>query len=180
MAYLTAAVILVGVLCLLNLVLTLGVIRRLREHSEQLSAAGGAGPKPILSAGEPIGEFEATTADGAVVSRSTLLDGESHLVGFFSVNCQFCKEQLPRFVEYARGVAGGRQRVLAVVVDDGDTSELVSALDPVARLVLEPHDGPLATAFGVTGSPAFCRVAEDGTVADSGYDLRALMASAPA
>jgi len=37
MAILSAAIVVVGLLCLADLLLTFGVIRRLREHTEQLT-----------------------------------------------------------------------------------------------------------------------------------------------
>ena len=40
MPILIAAVVVVGCLCLLDLLLTFGVIRRLREHTSMLTAAG--------------------------------------------------------------------------------------------------------------------------------------------
>ena len=49
MPILIAAVVVVGGLCLLDLLLTFGVIRRLREHTSMLTGAGGglrAGCRP--------------------------------------------------------------------------------------------------------------------------------------
>jgi len=57
MPYLVAAVVLVGLLCLLDLVLTFGVIRRLRSTAE-------ATPRPLTGPGERAGEF-ATVYRGA-------------------------------------------------------------------------------------------------------------------
>ncbi|MFI6599468.1 hypothetical protein ACIBHX_24715, partial [Nonomuraea sp. NPDC050536] len=78
MAYLIAVVVLVGVLCLLDLVLTLGVVRRLREHTKlvdalyEMVATMGAPAGPAV--GEVVGEFDVTTVDGSRVSRELLAD----------------------------------------------------------------------------------------------------------
>lgn len=175
---LSAAMVVVGALCLLNLVLALGIIRRLRELSALLAAPPDHGePLPILGPGEVVGPFDATTSDGEPLSRDAL--AEPTLVAFFSPDCFACQEQLPGFLDYA-GRAVERRQALAVVVAPEPAAELVATLTPVARVVSEPPDGPVARAFGVQGTPAYCRVESGGVVADSGFDLRALMASDPA
>src|SRR5579863_5118363 len=67
MLVLTAAVIIVGILCLLDMLLTFGVIRRLREHSELLRTRQFGDETPVisLSAGQVPAEFAVTADDGA-------------------------------------------------------------------------------------------------------------------
>ncbi|MFG6201919.1 hypothetical protein [Nonomuraea sp. JJY05] len=77
MPYLIVAVVLVGVLCLLNLLLTVGVIRRLRKQ-----AASAASLPPMeegLAIGEKIPEFAATTTGGEPISDE-LIEGPA-LIG---------------------------------------------------------------------------------------------------
>ncbi|MGY0233972.1 TlpA family protein disulfide reductase [Longispora urticae] len=176
MAFLAAAVILVGVLAALNLFLTFGVIRRLREHTRTLEELAGGGHGDImLAAGGAIGAFTATTTTGTTVS-DTALSGPT-LVGFFSPTCEPCKERLPQFVEYTRSFDG---RVLAVAVGpDAEVTDLVASLRQVADVVVETDDGPVNKAFGVSGYPALCLV-EDGVVVASGYQIDALPVPVPA
>lgn len=159
---LIAVVVLVGVVCLLDLVLTIGVIRRLREHTLLLSSPRGFGNMPALAeVGQEIAEFETTTADGQSIDRSQL-SGET-LVGFFTPRCQPCKEKLPDFVEFARSMPGGRERSFAAVVGDGDeAAEMVAALRPVAQVSVEGQGGPMTTAFQVKAFPTVVKVAPDG------------------
>lgn len=171
MPYLVAALMIVGVIASLDLVLTLGVIRRLREHTEQLTKLlEGHGDEVILAAGASVGEFVSTTVDGEPVSRD-LLAGRT-LVSFFSPHCTPCKERMPTFIEYAMAMPGGRQQVLAVVTGrPEETIETVAALTPVARVVVEEDRGPMGVAFGVHGFPAICLLDEHGTVLVSGSTL---------
>jgi thiol-disulfide isomerase/thioredoxin len=169
MPYLAAAVGLLTLLTLFNLVLMLGVIRRLRDHSERLGSLGTGGipvpPAPIIPAGETVGAFATVTTDGDAVS-SELFDGET-LVGFFSPSCQPCKAQLPKFVAYAESFHGGRDKVLAVVITgapDEDADPYVTALSGAARVVVESHGGPLSEAFDITGFPSVALVDSAGTV----------------
>jgi protein-disulfide isomerase len=156
--FLTAAVVLVGVLCAVDLILTVGVIKRLREHTARLSAMRGI---PSVQAGERIGEFAALTVDGEQVTADHLADDT--LVGFFSPTCEPCKEKLPKFVEYARTVPGRRDRVLATVVGDGEQAEeFVAQLRPVARVVVEDSGGAVSAAFKARAYPLVLRVGPDG------------------
>ncbi|MEU1375407.1 TlpA disulfide reductase family protein [Streptomyces triculaminicus] len=164
MPVLIAAVVLVGLLCTLDLVLTLGVIKRLREHTAMLTkvADGGApGRPPVIKVGEQVGEFSAVSADGEALTR-TSLSGDT-LVAFFSPNCGPCHEMLPKFVEYARNVPGGREQVLAVVVGTADRARgQVAELGPVARVVVqEGSDTTVTDAFQVFGFPTLLQVTAD-------------------
>jgi thiol-disulfide isomerase/thioredoxin len=171
MPYLLAAIVPVAVLVVLDLVLTLGVVRRLRAHGELLSrlTTGGLARQLILGVGRSPATADVTTVDGGPLSTADLADT---LVGFFSPTCIPCAERAPQFVEYARGVPGGRARVLAVVVGDPDrVTALTELFAPVARVVVEPPEGPLSTAFEVVGFPALCLLDGAGTVVASGTDL---------
>lgn len=151
MPYLVAAVVLVGALCAVNLLLTLAVIRRLREHSARLDADRPARP-PLVTAGTALPEFASAASDGTELSRE-FFTGPT-LVGMFSTTCSACHERLPEFTAKARSLGPGR--ALAVVVDDQrDAGAFTAALTPVATLAVEPPDGPLAKAFQVTFFPAF-------------------------
>src|SRR5258708_33673625 len=116
MAVLGSAVALVGVLCLLDLVLTFGVIRRLREHTRLLAQAGPGRPPELLDPGASIGEFEAATIEGETLSLAALK--LETVVGFFSPTCKPCRELLPGFVDRAAGLR--REQVLAVILGNGD------------------------------------------------------------
>ncbi|GLW11747.1 hypothetical protein Misp01_68750 [Microtetraspora sp. NBRC 13810] len=158
MPYLVAAVVFVGLLGAVNLLLTLAVIRRLREQPARLSSDHPARP-PLVAAGTPLPELTATATDGTTVSRD-FFTGPT-LVGVFSTSCTACLERLPEFTTRARSLGPGR--ALAVVVDDqGDAGAFTAALTPVAPLVVEPPDGPLGKAFQVSFFPTFYLV--DGAV----------------
>jgi thiol-disulfide isomerase/thioredoxin len=157
---LIGAVILVGTIGLLDLVLTVGVIRRLREHTALLSGPRG-GLTPFTELGQEIGEFSTSTVNGQPLDRDEL--SSETLVGFFTPQCTPCKERIGGFVEYARSVPGGPARVLAAVIGDGDeAADMVSLLRPVANVVLERRGGPLAEAFQVRAYPTVVKVAAGG------------------
>ncbi len=171
MGVLIAAVVLVAVLLALDLVLTFGVIKRLRAHVDLIGKAlegRGTAPRPMLAAGETAGDFVASAVDDGTVTRSAFT--ERTLVGFFAVGCGTCTEKMPEFTGYAGNFA--RDRVLAVVQGDGDeAAEYVGRLTPFARVVVEPFNGPVSRAFAVKGTPAMAVVDTGGRVVASGLSV---------
>lgn len=180
MAYLAASVALLGILCGANLLLTVGVVRRLREHTAKLAAVPdwGQGPGMSVSPGEMVGDFLVTTIDGEPVARE-ILSGTT-LVGFFAPGCPGCEERVPDFAGHARAM--GRDQALAVLagggpLDDqqpGEASRLIDGLGGSARVVIEDLQGPLTKAFGVSSFPSFALVSDGGTVIAVSADLVSL------
>ncbi|SDH79135.1 TlpA family protein disulfide reductase [Nonomuraea jiangxiensis] len=172
MPVLWAALAIVGAICLLNLLLTIAVIRRLREHTELINRgnaqASGQG-EITLPAGARVGDFRVVTGDNREVTRDDLREGL--LVAFFSPRCPSCEEQKPAFVRYASGLSGGRDDVIAVLLGSPEELEgLREELSGVAQIVIEADvEGDMSTAFGLSGYPAFCLMGQDGVLAVTGY-----------
>ncbi|RSN71326.1 TlpA disulfide reductase family protein [Actinomadura sp. WAC 06369] len=151
MPYLIALVVVLALVCGVNLVFTLGVVRRLREHTRLLNDERRR-PRPNM--GDVPAPFSATTTDGRTVSRESL--PAPLLIGFFSAGCRPCEEALPEFVRYAAAFPGGREHVLAVVNGPAeDVEESRERLAATAQVITELPDGPVQTAFAVDGTPAF-------------------------
>ncbi|GAA2707935.1 hypothetical protein ACFY2R_20445 [Micromonospora olivasterospora] len=150
MTALMSAVLIVGTLGVLNLLLTFGVIRRLREQSR--AATGGASAmsaSPVMS------------PPGTSVGHPGVDLSEETLVGFFAPGCDACDRQLPEFLADARS----RDRVVAVVSGgDDEGREVAGRLRAVAEVVVEDRvDGAMQRGFGVKGFPAYCLV-RDGVI----------------
>jgi peroxiredoxin len=177
MSYLTAAVVLVMVVCAVNLLLAVALARRARQYGDLIASRlpfGSQGPYR-LPPGSRIRGFSATARDGAAVS----LDGWSGnrvIAGFFSARCAPCHAQLPAFAELAKATPEDEWRVLAVVSGVPDeTAEFATALDGAASVVIEEPRGPVATAFSVHGLPAFFLLDPDGKVESSAATVAKLM-----
>ncbi|MFG1711058.1 TlpA family protein disulfide reductase [Nonomuraea sp. M3C6] len=163
MTYLIGAVIIVGLLCLLDLLLTVGIMRRLRAHSRQLSKRSEVGrpDHSMISVGSEVGAFNAQAIDDILVSDTTM--GDDALIAFLTPTCAPCVESVPKFVELAKEWYAGHRNVLSVVVGAReDATEMVSALGSVGSVTVEDHTGPLTSAFSVKLFPSFCRVKRDG------------------
>lgn len=175
MWYLTVAVVLVGAFGLVNLVLMLGVIRRLREHTKLLGDRQSQRPEAMIEAGGRPEEFVATTVDGRLVSRDTL--PPMTLVAFVTPSCDLCEGQIPDLLDRARSMPGGPDHVWVVVVGKSGDPEVVEYADRfhgVATVFIQLGNGELPLAFKINGYPAFGLVDHDGTVAGSTFGIARL------
>jgi cytochrome oxidase Cu insertion factor (SCO1/SenC/PrrC family) len=157
MTYLIAAVVLVGALCLLDLLLTVGLIRRLRAQQGSRTPADAFADKGMLPPGAVVGAFETRTVDGDPLHSRDLETGT--VVVFLSPGCPPCHAQLPRVVA-ALGAAP--ENGVAVIVGGTDaaaeTEQMLDELGPVARVVHEAQTGPVTEAFAARAFPVMCRV----------------------
>lgn len=177
MPVLVAAFAVLTVLVLLNLLLTFGVIRKLREHAQALAPVV---PRTTLTPGAPVPDFAAPTDRGDVVSNATFR-GTGGLVAFLAPDCPACAEQLPAVRSRLAEAASGPGAVVVVLTrmhpapsgpsaagaTAAETAELIEALGVAggpALIVREPLDGPAQTAFQVAAFPAFYLVDGDGRV----------------
>jgi hypothetical protein len=165
---LVAAVAVVGALCLIDLLLTLGVIRRLREHTEMITRLNVPEVPVIgLAAGESPAAFSAVTVSGDPVSGPAGL----RLAAFFSSSCSMCPERVPPFIQYLADHQIAKEHVLTVVL--GSDDEPPAYLDRLAEVTLacaHGEDSDVAKAFKAVGFPAFCLLNVDGAVLATSYD----------
>jgi hypothetical protein len=165
MPYVIAALILLGAVMLLNLTLTLAIIRRLRER-ETLSASNSMGAIDV-DAGIPVGEtvpsFETTATDGTAVTGAETAN-KRMLYAFFSVDCKACWPKVPAFVTYVRQLRLGTDQVVSTVVGAGAAADSVAKLESVGRVVMEPTGGPMSSALEARGFPSFVLVGAGGAV----------------
>lgn len=163
MPFLITAVALVGLLCLLDLLLTMAVIRRLREHTNQLAALRAAGPPPgLLPVGSPLPALTVHSIDGEQISSE---ETPPQLLAFLSTTCDVCTTQLPDLVQFLQAGRIARSAAIVVIIgpDSAEGQHLVNELGPVVTVIREPMDGPIGKAFSVNVFPTFYLVS-DGVV----------------
>jgi hypothetical protein len=159
-----------SLLCLGNLLLTVGVVRRLKEHGSVLDTLTEDPQGALLPAGAVADDFAVSATDGTLITQDLI--AAPTLIGFFSPTCGGCHEQLPDFVTRARRAPAGR--TVAVVVDSGPTDPMVARLTGASLVVVEPPGGVLARAFGVHGYPAFALVGEGARIEVASTNLSAV------
>lgn len=162
MGVLTAAVSIIAVLAAFNLLLTFGLIRRLR-----LMGSTGVGKPALPALGALVGSFATSTLDGATVSERDLLSGPA-VVGFFEAECQPCADLKREILD--RGAPASLLAFVEGSAQDQATLAFARDLATFARVaVVEPSSSP-ARAFGVTAFPTLMRL-HDGVVVAAGHRL---------
>jgi thiol-disulfide isomerase/thioredoxin len=172
MPFLVTAVVLLFVLCLVNLTLTFGVIRRLRQPGAPIPAARRTADH-LAMAGSIVGAFAVRTVDGTPMSPAGFT--APTLVGFFAPGCAPCADLLPAFLAVA-----AHREALAVVDDGTDDTDYVTRLSAVAPVARAEQAALLIEAFRVTGFPAVCLVGPGGVILDTGAHLLAQPLEVPA
>ncbi|GIJ70584.1 peroxiredoxin family protein [Virgisporangium ochraceum] len=160
----------------LNVALTFVLLRRVAGFDARLAALEKGAPS-MADIGERVGEFSATTTLGEPLDRDDLTTGT--LVGFFDPDCEVCQSHVTGFRAAAEAL-GDRSRTL-VVVREREPEEvrlMVAAFGPEVRTVTEPRRGPVARAFHVMATPAFCTIGPDQVIAAHDYDRPSLAGAA--
>jgi hypothetical protein len=170
-ALLTTTVVL-AILSSLNFIVTMGAVRRLREHAEALSRSANPDRRPG-QAGRQVGDFSVATVAGNRLTRADLAAGT--ILAFFMPGCAGCEVGLPALLDQVRSGEHPDRTVLAVVTGDGDgTEEMIARLRPVVEVVAREGARDLVDAFDNSGYPAFYLLGQEGLVVDSAFDVRKL------
>ncbi|MBC6459168.1 TlpA family protein disulfide reductase [Actinomadura sp. HBU206391] len=172
MTLVVAAIVVLGGLVALNLLLTFGIVRRLRTYESERSQGHGMSEKaPGLPLGAEVSAFTAETTQGRKVTAEDL-SGERTLVGFFSTDCGVCLPRVPSFVAAVRDRSAETTRALAVIKSgDEDPAELLAALKDDVEVVLHTGPGGIGSAFAADAFPWFYLVGPDATILGSGYEV---------
>ncbi|MFC5834835.1 hypothetical protein [Nonomuraea insulae] len=166
MPFLIAAVVLVGVLCLFDLLLTFAVLRRLREHAAELERLAG---EPRTLPYDPsflIGR----TLPGTAANT----EPRPRLVAFFDAGCDTCHEHAPVFAAAARPGTS-----LAFITGAGpQLRSLVDAVGGAATVVSGEDADAIVAELGIQAFPMFLRLDADGRITQADMDLERLAETA--
>jgi hypothetical protein len=165
---------------LLDLLLLLGMVRRLRAQAAAQSsgdAAGfhmGSGPPR----GKPLPAFVVSTVAGGTVDDSRYA-GLAGCVAFVSATCKPCKGALAELEPYLRSAGIGKAQAL-VVLDSDPTARSQEARQAAmfAEVVVGADATRLIEEFGIAGFPTLIAVAA-GVVTASAPAVGALSAPSP-
>jgi len=163
---LVLSTILLWALVLLNLLLTLGLARRVRAAFPKIE---------MLKVGQQAPDFTAQTLQGQAVS---LADYAGRAVAFIftSPHCQPCREQLPTL--QALKPKAEEFNVELVMVSDANENEtrtLASELDGSLPILIAPRERTTFIAdYKATAMPSYCLVDAHGKVRAAGIGLMGL------
>ncbi|MEV6398954.1 hypothetical protein AB0M39_29925 [Streptomyces sp. NPDC051907] len=182
MTILIAAVVLVGALCLFDLLLTFAVLRRLREHSEKLAAVGGAAGHGLPGAPgqRPFVPYDPSVLVGTTLPQALTEAGEggARVVAFFDAQCETCHDHAPEFAARVRG----RNAVAVISGRGSDVDALVRHVEGVAFVLRGEQARELVEAVAIEAFPTFVEADGEGAVVRAVTDPQELPApgAAPA
>lgn len=147
----------IGAVSGLNLLLMVGVARRLRDHEQRLSVAESSVGAASVTSGPPPGApappIQAACTDGRTVETNWVHSPEA-LIGFFSSDCEACYVHAPEFTALSARYPAGF--ALSVIADDANgAAPLLQMLEGSSLVVVEPHRGPIGNAYHVEAYPTF-------------------------
>lgn len=168
------AIVLLSVLVVANMLLTWGMVRRLRMLQEQVAAGGHPSPENGLHPGDPAPDFTALTPAGDTVTRDEVVSGETVLV-FMSPHCEACEEHLPTVRELGR-VAGGPAALAVVDGTREESGHLLDGLQGEVPVLFAPRGvSDLFDRYQVVTFPSSYVVGADGRITGSHLDLDELL-----
>lgn len=170
-------VVIVAILSMLNLAITLTVLRLLRQR------ATGTGRssfdfKPAGLAGRTIpakldAAFDAKQPGWSARPGSTF-------VAFFAAGCPSCPDQALRFIDLDGPAGRGSDVLVMLTRGDGSTdAELLNLLGDTP-VVQGPEADSIAAELGVVAFPLFVRIDDGKQIADASFNLQALTGAAGA
>jgi methylamine dehydrogenase accessory protein MauD len=169
--------VLLWVVVLLNILLTLALVRRVNASSGSLNAAGVAEIGPTI--GEQAPAFSGQTLEGAPVTLESYTGrGRATMLLFISANCQPCRELLTTLGDL---LPGAQQTGTDLILVSSDEREQARALLTEFHLdipvLLAPRESnPFFADYNITGTPSYCMIDDDGTVQSTGHPLPGLAA----
>ncbi|WP_163506003.1 TlpA family protein disulfide reductase [Fodinicola acaciae] len=162
MAALAVAVGLLTVLTLLNLLILLGVVRRLRTMAAEKEKESQA---DLPVAGATVGAFAVTAADGTAITEADLSSGEA-LVLMLSPTCQPCKETAAS-LQKDRGALPERTFILLRgEPDEPELRPMLSALAGIGTIAAFDGTAGVETALGSRSYPTAAWV-KDGVIVEA-------------
>lgn len=160
--WLIASSILLWSVMLLNLLLTLALIRRLNRGEARVSMIG-------LEPGQSVPDFVAETLGGRKV---TLADFERHtiLLIFISPSCSACIENLPGYEALAtKAKQDGIETTLISFANAEATQNLMEKYNLHLPVLFALENNPLREDYKIRGWPSFLLIDSKGKVQAAGY-----------
>lgn len=162
---LIVSVVLLWIVVLLNLILTLALIRRT-----------GLSPAPTtgLKAGQQAPSFTAETLQGESVTLTSTLTSypqRALVLLFVGPRCSACHEALPRFGELSPMASrSGVQFVLVSAGDRQQTQHLITGHTLGFPILVAPRDdNPFLQDYQVDLTPSYCMIDPQGMVRSAGH-----------
>lgn len=151
------------ILMFLNILLTVGLARRISRQFPKMES---------LKAGQPAPDFEAWTLDGEPVTRASY-EGQSTVFVSISPHCGPCRDEIPK-LERLRPQAESHGHLLILVSnsEERETRAFLEELGSTLPVLVAPHERTsFLRDYKSSATPSFCFVGKDGKVKAAGVGV---------
>jgi peroxiredoxin len=167
--FLLVALIILWIVVLLNIILTLALVRRVNSLSQSTPGVSPAVGGLPLGAKAP--DFTASTLEGETVTLARYSERPTTFV-FVAPHCQPCHELIPSLQRLAQ--AAHKAGAELVLVSDGslaETQEMAHELHiEIIPLLVAPRDqNSFLQSYNISMTPTFCSLDEYGEVQSVGH-----------
>lgn len=173
----TSAIVVLTILTLFNLLLTVGVVRRLSKHSELLSSLDSGVPVGVGAAKPAIGEvlpdFAVTTVQDSLVRSQDLTEGTA-VLGFFTTDCAPCLTLFPDFLKHLSEHPYDSALIVLNASADGRAEDMARQVGSLAQVAVVADIDDAAGNLGVDRFPTVISTT-GGVVRSNGASLGTLL-----
>jgi thiol-disulfide isomerase/thioredoxin len=164
----TAVIVVLACLCLVNFMMTLALAKRLRALVEVVNNNGIQRDPNLPTPGDKARPFESRTIDGELVSDAILKEGTA-LVGFFAPGCTKCVNVRAELLENPPSIP--MYAFVDATNGEAEALEIARSLRPIAKAAVTRAGDPATLAFRDAGYPTLLKVVH-GKVTASGHSPR--------
>jgi peroxiredoxin len=155
--------ILLWILMFLNILLTIGLAKRISRQFPKMES---------LKVGQSAPDFKAWTLDGEPVTRASY-DGQSTAFVFMSPHCDPCRDEIPK-LEMLRpqAEAHGHSLILVSNSEESETRAFLKELGSTLPVLVAPHERTsFLRDYKFSATPSYCFVGRDGKVKAAGVGV---------
>lgn len=158
--------ILLWILGLFNIMLTLGLARRITHQFPKLE---------FLKTGQPAPDFTAWTFGGELVTQSDYTGRAASFI-FVSPHCQPCREEIPKLESWhSQSGHNGVELVLVSDANEEETQRFIEEVGAHSLVLIAPRERTdFLKDYKVAVTPSYCLINAERKVQAAGLDLEEL------
>lgn len=158
--------ILLWILMFLNILLTIGLARRVSRQLPKMET---------LKVGQPAPDFEAWTLGGEPVTQASY-SGQSIAFVFISPHCGPCRDEIPKLERLRpQAESHGHSLILVSNSEESETRAFLKELGSTLPVLVAPHERTsFLRDYKSSATPSFCLIGRDGKVKAAGVGVMEL------
>ncbi len=161
---------LLWLMTLINLIISMAIIRRISNWSLKNSTIKSSESKVIdLLPGEQAQPFSAENLNGEIVTLSSF-NGRMFILIFIMTHCGACRAGIPSYLDIAHHASKkGIELILVNIDEKAATSALAKEFNISIPLLVAPKRNSFEIDYKVKGTPSYCLIDKQGRIKSAGF-----------